>query len=149
MEYLWFLNTLVCIRVAWNQGTDGISVLEHHAPEGDSPPLHVHHTEDEVFHVLDGVLRLRVAEGERVLGAGETVLAPKGVPHTYRVESAGCRWLTVTAGRDFENFVRTMARPAWRPELPPPSGPPTPEEAAVLADVASRFGIEVVGPPLG
>lgn len=150
MEYLWFLDTLVCIRVAWNEGTDGISVLEHHAPEGDSPPLHIHHTEDEVFHVLEGVVRLQVAGEERVLRAGETALAPKGVPHTYRVESAGGgRWLTVTARRDFENFVRAMARPAQRPELPPPSGPPTPEAAAVLAEVASRFGIEIVGPPLG
>ncbi len=147
---LWFLDTLVRVRVAWSEGTDGISVLEHHAPEGDSPPLHVHRTEDEVFCVLEGTLRLRVGDQDRRLGAGETALAPKGVPHTYRVESpGGARWLTVTVRRDFEDFVRALGRPAPRPELPPPSGPPAPEAQAVLVEVAGRFGIEMVGPPLG
>ena len=37
---IWFLNTLVKIRVAGDDGTDGLSVLEHRAPAGDSPPLH-------------------------------------------------------------------------------------------------------------
>jgi hypothetical protein len=57
--------------------------------------------------------------------------------------------LTVTTRRDFGNFVRAMARPALRPELPRPSGPPTSEAQAVLAEVARRFRIEIVGPPLG
>ncbi|MDR7390198.1 MAG: cupin domain-containing protein [Armatimonadota bacterium] len=149
-EALWFLDTLVQIRVSHRDSADRISVLEHRAPEGDSPPLHVHHTEDEVFHVLEGTLRLRVGHQDHTLGQGEALLAPKGVPHTYRVVSAGeARWLTVTTGRDFEEFVRAMSRPALRPELPPPGGPPTPEAAAVLAETALRYGIEIVGPPLG
>ena len=44
---------------------------------------------------------------------GAIVLAPKGVPHTYRVESPqGGRCLTVTVHGDFERFVRAMSRPA-------------------------------------
>ena len=46
---LWFLNTRVLIRVSYQDGADDISVLEHWAALGDSPPLHVHHSEDEVF----------------------------------------------------------------------------------------------------
>jgi len=86
---------------------------------------------------------------DQTVGSGESLLAPKGVPHTYRVLSDRARWLTVTTGRDFEEFVRAMSRPALRPELPPPGGPPTPEAAAVLAETALRYGIEIVGPPLG
>jgi quercetin dioxygenase-like cupin family protein len=148
-DSLWFLDTLVTVRVAWAENTDHISVLEHRAPEGDSPPLHIHHTEDEVFCVLEGTLHLRVAGQDRTVGPGETLLAPRGIPHTYRVDSPeGARWLTTTTRRDFENFVRAMARPAPRPDLPPASGPPTPEAAAALAETARRFGIEIVGPPL-
>ncbi len=142
-ELLWFLDTLVRVRVSHAASADGISVLEHLAPQGDFPPLHIHRTEDEVFHVIEGTLRLRVGEEERTVGSGDTLLAPKGVPHTYRVASAAARWLTVTTGRDFEEFVRAMARPAPLPELPPPGGPPTPEAAAVLAQTARRFGIEI------
>ncbi|MDR7414984.1 MAG: cupin domain-containing protein [Armatimonadota bacterium] len=149
-DSLWFLDTLVTVRVSWAENADHISVLEHRAPAGDSPPLHVHHTEDEVFCILEGALRLHVGGEDRTVGAGQVLLAPKGIAHTYRVESPdGARWLTVTAQRDFENFVRAMARPAPRPELPPPSGPPTPEAAEALMETARRFGIEIVGPPLG
>lgn len=83
------------------------------------------------------------------IGAGETLLAPKGVPHTYRVESReGARWLVVTTRGDFERFVRSLSRPAERPELPASEGPPTPEQADALAAAAREHGIELVGPPL-
>jgi hypothetical protein len=56
--------------------------------------------------------------------------------------------LTVTRGR-FEAFVRSLGRPAEHDGLPAPSGPPTPEQADALARTCLRFGIELVGPPLG
>ncbi len=40
---LWFLNTLVTIRVSAEEGNDGISVIENLLPHGDSPPLHPPH----------------------------------------------------------------------------------------------------------
>lgn len=82
-------------------------------------------------------------------GAGEVLLVPKGVPHTYRVESpAGGRWLTITVRGDFERFVRAMARPAERVALPDPAGEHSPEAEEELTSIASTFGIEIVGPPL-
>ncbi len=58
-EHFWFLNTLVSVRIAQADGSDGISVLEHRAPYGDSPPLHVHHTEDEIFQIVEGTFRFQ------------------------------------------------------------------------------------------
>jgi quercetin dioxygenase-like cupin family protein len=161
-EQLWFLNTLHTVRVRHDEGEDGISVMETLAPHGDSPPLHVHQTEDETFHVLEGELRVRAGDADVTIAAGETLLAPKGVPHTYRVESpAGARWLVITSRGHFERFVRALSRPAERPELPvdqgPPTarpelpvdqGPPTAEEADALAAAAREHGIELVGPSL-
>ena len=148
-EPLWFLDTLVSIRVAHAAGADGLSVIENHARHGDSPPLHVHHGEDELFHILEGEFRFLVGGEERRAGPGEVILTRKGIPHTYRVEStAGGRWLTITTRGDFEAFVRELARPAGRPELPPPAGPPSPEQAQALAAAALRHRIELVGPPL-
>lgn len=98
MRRIWFLNTLVQVHVAASDGSDGLSVLEHRAPFADSPPLHVHDTEDEIFHILEGDFRVQVANDVGRYGAGTVVLGPKGVPHTYRVESsAGGRFVTVTA----------------------------------------------------
>jgi mannose-6-phosphate isomerase-like protein (cupin superfamily) len=149
-ERIWFVNTLKTVRVPHDEGRDGISVLESLAPYGDSPPLHVHAEEDEIFYVIEGELRVRAGDDEVRLGAGEAILAPQGVPHTYRVESPeGARLLVITRRGDFERFVRAVGRTAERPEVPPAEGPPTPEQADALAVAAREHGIELVGPPLG
>jgi len=46
-------------------------------------PLHVHHEDDEAWYVLEGALRFRFGEETLEVGAGDGVLAPKGVPHAY------------------------------------------------------------------
>lgn len=146
-EKLWFLDTLVIPRVPSNLSSDGISILESCARRGDSPPLHVH-SEDEVFHVLEGEMTLVVGDERLTAVSGQTVLGPKGIPHTYRVDSDVARWMTITVKGDFERFVRSFSRPAESESLPPPSGPP--DEALVTAlTVACRaHGIELVGPPI-
>jgi len=146
---LWFLDTRMVIRVSCDDGADGVSVLEHQAAYGDSPPLHVHHNEDEIFHVIQGELQFRLGDRDLHATAGDTVLAPKGVPHTYRAVSAkGARWLTITRGEQFERFVSALGRQATHDGLPESSGPPTPEQAAALSAAAERYGIALVGPPL-
>lgn len=142
------MGTLIRVRLSHRDGTDGISVLEQTAPRGESPPLHLHVDEDEVFHLLEGELRFSMDGQERTVTAGDTVIAPRGTPHTYRVESDRARWLIITAHRQFEDFVRTMARPAESEDVPPPAGPPPPEAIAALVATANQFGIEILGPPL-
>lgn len=147
-EHFWFLETLVCVHVSHRDGGDRISVLEHAARRGDSPPLHVHVNEDEVFHIVEGEFRFQIGSEERKGRAGDTVLAPKGVRHTYRVESEHGRWLTVTTHGQFEDFVRAMARNATAKELPPAAGPPGQDAIEALTEMAKKFGIEIVGPPM-
>jgi quercetin dioxygenase-like cupin family protein len=145
---LWFFDTLVRIRVAAEDATDGIAVLEHLLPHGDSPPAHIHHAEDEIFYILDGVFRFQLAENQFEVRKGETVIAPRGVPHTYRVESSyGGRCLTVTSG-GFERFVRAISRQATREDLPEPAEAPTAESMRAIVEAARNCGIEFVGPPL-
>lgn len=146
-ERLWFLNTLVSVHVPRGDSAEGVSVLESRAARGDSPPMHVH-AEDEIFHVIAGTLRIRVGADEHVIREGETLRAPRGVPHSYLVESDEARWLVVTPKGDFERFVRSFSRPASGEVLPEPSGPPGPEEVEALAAACRAHGIELVGPPL-
>ncbi len=148
-QALWFLDTRVRILVSATQGEGAVSVLRHRAPFGDSPPLHIHLTEDEIFYVLDGRVRFRLAEDELDAGSGDTVFAPKGIPHTYCVElGEGASWLTVIDGGDFERFVRALSRPAASTDLPDRAPQPAPEQVAALAEACRKHGIEVVGPPL-
>lgn len=148
-ELLWFLDTLVTIRVAHEEGSDGLSVIDNRARFGDSPPLHVHLSEDELFLIVEGEFRFRMDGEERRAGPGDAVLTRKGIPHTYRVESPqGGRWMVVTSNGDFERFVRELGRPAPAAELPPQAGPPGPEQVRALEIIAARHNIQLVGPPL-
>jgi quercetin dioxygenase-like cupin family protein len=146
----WFINTLVKIRIPYEAGEDQISILEHLAPPGDSPPLHIHRNEDEVFQVLDGTLRISHDGAETLAAAGDFLIVRKGTPHTYRVVSASdARFITITRGREFEGLIRHLGRPAQRDALPPHAGPPSQEQLAAIAEACKRFGIDIVGPPLG
>jgi hypothetical protein len=53
----------------------------------DSGPsyLHIHHRDDEGWHVLEGCLRFRFEHGEVDAPVGTTVFVPAGLAHTYRV----------------------------------------------------------------
>lgn len=145
---LWFLSSRVIIHRPSGSSADGMSVAEHWMPFGDSPPLHVHHREDEIFHVLEGAVRFCVAGQEIVVQAGQSALAPKGTPHTFRVESeAGARILVMAPGNDFEGLVREVSSPAERDGLPPPFVP-TPTAIQALSGACERHGITVLGPPM-
>ncbi|MCY1126864.1 cupin domain-containing protein [Frigidibacter sp. RF13] len=148
MELFWFLNNLLAIPVSARDGEDRISVVEQWAAHGDSPPLHIHHSEDEVFVVLKGRLRVFIDGKDHFLDAGSTAMAPKGKPHSFRVESAeGAHFLAITSGSDFENMVRKVARKAAAATLPE-STVPTEAMKAELTRICAEHHIEIVGPPL-
>jgi uncharacterized cupin superfamily protein len=117
-------------------------------PWGETPPLHVHHREDEVFHLLDGEMRFQIGQREVHASAGQTLVAPKGIPHSFRVESvAGAHCLTITRGDDFETMLRQTSRVADRAELPAATAP-SPEIIDALTRCCAENYIAIVGPPL-
>jgi quercetin dioxygenase-like cupin family protein len=125
-----------CRILADSAGTDGryglVDMIE--VPAGDMPPLHVHHTHDEGFLLLEGELSLFLPGREIALQPGEFVLAPRGVPHVYQVGDAPARYLVLSTPGGFEQFVRDVAA---LEEL-------TPETLEAAAAVRE---IEILGPP--
>lgn len=145
----WFGNTLVDFRARADQSEDGLSIVDHWMPYGEAPPLHIHQSQDEYFHVLEGVMRFEVGGKTIIARAGDTLTAPKGVPHRFRVDSVlGARCLTITKGRDFEAMLDEMSRPAEIADLPP-QRQPTPDMIAALTEACRRANIDIIGPPLG
>ncbi len=141
---LWFIDNLAYVHVDGEESGGAFSLCEIVAAHGDMPPLHVHHRDDETFYVLEGEVRLFFGCSEIVLPAGQAALAPREVPHTYRVESDGARFLVVNAPAGFEQFLRGAGEPAPIAELPAPGRPLDPAE---LARAAAEHGIEILGPP--
>lgn len=60
--------------------------------------LHLHHSDDEAWHILDGELTFRYADHVETAGPGMTVFVPAGVAHTYSA-GAGARYLIVLTPR--------------------------------------------------
>lgn len=141
----WFLGTRMSLKVTAEDSEGAMSVIEQIAPQGFSPPLHVHEAEDTVMQVLEGQLTVRLGDVSRVLGAGEWAFLPKGVPHTFRVDSERARLLEITTPGGFEAFVRANSEPAGATTLP--EGPPSIDPAA-LARSAAAHRAPLVGPPL-
>ncbi|HVT96965.1 MAG TPA: cupin domain-containing protein [Acidobacteriaceae bacterium] len=56
-------------------------------PAGSEPqsqaPLHLHHSDDEAWYVLEGSLNIRLGSEVIEARAGSPVLVPRGTPHTY------------------------------------------------------------------
>ena len=59
-------------------------------PASEYAPLHVHHADDEAWHVVSGALRFRFAgDQEVIVRAGSTVLVPAGIAHTFGSAGTG------------------------------------------------------------
>jgi quercetin dioxygenase-like cupin family protein len=72
----------VCVRGADVGGA--YTILQSLIIPGSSVPMHVHHNEDEVFHIIEGCLRFQVAKAEFDALPGTTVVIPKGALHGWR-----------------------------------------------------------------
>lgn len=144
-EALWFLGALGTIKAPGTGTGQATMVSEWWAPRDHGSPLHVHRREHEWFYVLEGELTFWIDGAVTVAGSGAFVFGPLGVPHTFLVTSDEARFLLVTQPSGFEDFMRAVAEPATRAELPPATVTPPPPD--VLGAVAAEHGIEILGPP--
>jgi quercetin dioxygenase-like cupin family protein len=142
-----FNGSIVNIRMSANDNDSAISIIEHKMPYGYAPPLHLHQTEDEVFHILRGRLRFEVGDETFTAQAGDILVAPKGIPHRFVVESLdGAHGLTITSGSDFETMVVEMSEPVQHEFLPVLFDSKPNIDALTAACVRNK--IDILGPPL-
>jgi mannose-6-phosphate isomerase-like protein (cupin superfamily) len=142
---IWFLGNRMVVKATAATTNGAYGLLESWVPPGASPPLHIHHREDETFWILDGTVTVRCGDEIFQVGAGSYVFLPRGVPHTLRVDGdSPAHMLTMLSPGGGEAFFVEGGRPAESATLPPPGAP----DLARLGRVAHQFGSEFVGPPL-
>jgi quercetin dioxygenase-like cupin family protein len=143
---IWFVDSYGKVIVSADETDGRMSVVEVSGAHGQMPPLHVHRTDDEVFHVIEGELTIYVGAQVVRVGPGETAFAPRDVPHTYRVESDGARWLGIGAPGGLDRYFLAIGRPAGGEGIPPePIAPDL--DAADALERETGFRIELLGPP--
>jgi len=144
-EAVWFTGNRITLKATAETTGGAYGLVEAVAPPGSSPPLHVHHREDEAFWVLEGELTFRCGEETLTRGPGTLVFLPRDVPHSFVVEGAQpARFLGLCSPGGFERYFVAAGQPAADAGLPP-AGPP---DIPLLKRVAAGFGAEIIGPPL-
>jgi mannose-6-phosphate isomerase-like protein (cupin superfamily) len=139
----WFAGALM-IRKASAAETDGrFDLLDQTMPPGYAVPKHVHHNEDEAWYVLEGDIIFRCGDCEVHAKGHSWVFAPKDVPHSFTVGTAGARALTLTSPSGFAGFVEEFGEPATELVVPPES----PLDMPRLLELARKYDLEVLGPP--
>ena len=104
-ERLTFGDVTMLIRVS----TPDMCVLEEVPPMVDTP-RHVHEREDELFVSLEGDHVIELDGEEHRIGPGESVFAPRGVPHSQRrVVPGEGHLLVVTTPGGLDGFFRELA----------------------------------------
>ena len=126
------------IKVSSKDTDNALFSFEHANMSKGGPPRHFHYEQDEWFYAVDGEFTFEVGNEKFVLRPGDSLFAPRMVPHAwaYVGDKPGTLLIAIQpAGSLEEFFMKSCAM----------TKPPTPQEAEELF---AAHGMKVVGPPL-
>jgi mannose-6-phosphate isomerase-like protein (cupin superfamily) len=104
-----YLGNYVTVHADSSDMDGKCSVLEMHAFPGSEPPMHIHQNEDEIFIIIEGRMKLTCGGVERVLSPGESAIAKRGTPHTFKILTPSMRSFAIFTPGGFEDFFRGLA----------------------------------------
>ncbi|HET8951452.1 MAG TPA: cupin domain-containing protein [Solirubrobacteraceae bacterium] len=136
----WFFGMLAVVKASSADTGGRYTFVEMTAPAGLQVPLHVHHTEDEGFYVVEGSITVQLGDELIEVGGGEHAYGPHGIPHRFTVGPDGARMLWILAPGGFEDFIEEVSVPAETPTVPPAHILP-PENAA---EIVLKHGNELL-----
>lgn len=114
------------------------------APGGGTPP-HIHHREDESFHLLEGTLTIQVGGNTMTASPGDFVYLPRGIAHSFKNTSdVPAKALVLVAPAGLEGFFAEVFDPAADRSAAPPA--PGKELIARALAAAPRYGLELLPP---
>ena len=118
------------------QDSTGLFVLENTFHQKGGPARHLHYDQDEWFYALEGEFLFEVGPDQLRLKPGDSLLAPRRVPHVWAyVGNARGRILVafMPAGK-MEEFFREVTKANAMP----------PQDPALWR----AHGMELLGPPM-
>lgn len=121
-------------KVTAQETAGGLFLIEHKNLGPSGPPLHMHLSQEEWFYVMEGRVVFQVGEQRIELGPGESVLAPRRVPHTFAGAGSTPAHMLIAfcpAGK-MEGYFRAVEGAAKPPAHP--------------AEFFRQFDVEYIGP---
>ena len=141
-ERRWFYGGAVITWLAKAEDTAGTFLLyDTEMVQGKVTPLHTHPA-DESMLVLEGEILMHMDGDESIVSAGGLTIAPRGVPHAFKVLSPVARVLNLHTPGTCEAFYMGASEPIG-PDVT--SGPVDFER--IVESGRLNGGFELVGPP--
>ena len=145
-EARWWFDGLAVIKATAADTGGQLTILEITERPDAQGPLHVHHTEDEAFWILEGSATFEVGDQTIEARAGDYVFGPRDVPHRYSTGPDGCRMLFIFTPGGFEELLRATSRPAESRTLPPAGDDtqPSDEDMRAMQAAIQAHGCELL-----
>jgi len=116
-------------------------LLDLKVAPGKGVPRHTHTREDEALFVLSGELEATVGGKIFTLRAGETLIAPRNIPHQLRNSgNVANHYLIIFTPSGFEEFLKATSVPAPDNAVAPTKPPPVAVQN--VFELASEYGIQ-------
>jgi quercetin dioxygenase-like cupin family protein len=116
-------------------------LLDLRVAPGIGVPRHTHTREDEALFVLSGELEVIVGDEIFTLRAGETLIAPRNIPHQLRNSgSVANHYLIMFSPSGFEEFLKATSVPAPDDAVAPTEPPPV--AVRNVFELAADYGIQ-------
>jgi quercetin dioxygenase-like cupin family protein len=142
-ERRWFLGGGVHTWKVHAEETNGAFLLfEDRMEQGKVTPLHIHPDSDETMYILEGEILMHMDGHEHRVGAGGVTVAPRGLPHAFKVVSETARLLCLHTPGCSESFYRGASEPL---EGDAASGPVDFDRIRTSGE--ENGGIVILGPP--
>ena len=131
-------SNILDVKISGNDTDGGMAIFEQTSLlQGRGTPLHVHHSQDEVFYVIEGDYFFQVGDEKYHLTVGESIFMPRKVPHAWtQVSEKGKMTVTFQPAGKMESFFTTMAALDHEPA------------PAEIAKIFTDNEMQVVGAPL-
>ncbi len=141
-ERRWFYGGGVHTWLAKSEDTAGTFLLcEIKMGGGKVTPLHTHPADESLF-LLEGEILMHLDGRESVVSTGGLALAPRGVPHAFKVMSTQARVLCLHTPGTCEAFYMGASEPVGKDVE---TG--LVDFDLVGASALANGGIELLGPP--
>ncbi len=145
----WAMNSLFEHLLEVPAGSERLGVALVTQPPGVATPLHRHAREAEAFYVLDGRMDYRAGDTDYELYEGCFLHLPAGLPHAFRIRGdRPARFLSLIQPGGLLRLYDDVGIPAPELRLPGADGQSLDVEIPKWNQVAPRYGLEVLGPPL-
>jgi mannose-6-phosphate isomerase-like protein (cupin superfamily) len=124
-------------KVLTAETNGALFIMENRDMGRGGPPRHIHFEQEEWFYFVEGNgdVIMEVGDQKLTLKPGDSVLAPRGIPHVwaYLGDRPGRMVFAFTPAAKIENFFNETSRPDAKVNDP---------------SRFERHGMKLVGPPL-